>query len=34
MACRLFGADRDVIWTNAGMLLIGLLETNLSEILI
>ena len=28
------GRRQDIIWTNAGMLLIGLLETNFSEILI
>ena len=32
MACRLDGEA--IIWTNAGILLIGPLETNFSEILI
>ena len=31
MACRLFGA-KAIIWTNAGLLSIGLLGTNFSEI--
>ena len=33
MACRLTG-EQTIIWTNAGLLLIGPLGTNFSEILI
>ena len=32
MACHLVGANA-IIWTNAGILLIGTLETNFNEIL-
>ena len=34
MACRLFGWRQGIIWSNVGILLIGHLETNFSEILI